>query len=209
MRLWLAVWLLGHGVPLDTPTDRISLVPLALTAFAAWRVARAGVHASRAVGGHRRRGPGRGDRRGRRGGGRVRGSSGPVRPRWPARPTSPVSLWRAAVTTGLFGLVAAPPARSSRPGRRDCCRRCRRRFATASVPASWPRCSSWPPGRWRPASRSRSTAATPPGCSASYRTGVLGQAGITVLCLAYAPNLAVWGAAYLLGPGFAVGVDTS
>jgi hypothetical protein len=43
---------------------------------------------------------------------------------------------------------------------------------------------------------------------ASYRTGVLGQAGVTVVCLAYAPNLTVWGAAYLLGPGFAVGVDT-
>ena len=43
---------------------------------------------------------------------------------------------------------------------------------------------------------------------ASYRTGVLGQAGITVLCLVLAPNIAVWGAAYLLGPGFAVGVDT-
>ena len=42
----------------------------------------------------------------------------------------------------------------------------------------------------------------------SYRAGVLGQAGITVLCLVYLPNLAVWGAAYLLGPGFAVGDGT-
>jgi hypothetical protein len=42
----------------------------------------------------------------------------------------------------------------------------------------------------------------------SYHAGFLGQAGITLMCLAYLPNLAVWGAAYLLGPGFAVGVDT-
>src|SRR5262249_33949789 len=32
--------------------------------------------------------------------------------------------------------------------------------------------------------------------------GVLGQAGVTVACLVYAPNVSVWGAAYLLGPGF-------
>jgi hypothetical protein len=43
----------------------------------------------------------------------------------------------------------------------------------------------------------------------SYRAGLVGQAGITVLCLAYAPNLAVWGVAYLLGPGFAVGIGTT
>jgi hypothetical protein len=39
--------------------------------------------------------------------------------------------------------------------------------------------------------------------------GVAGQAGVTVLCLLYAPNIAGWGAAYLLGPGFAVGLDTT
>jgi hypothetical protein len=43
----------------------------------------------------------------------------------------------------------------------------------------------------------------------SYHAGVLGQAGVTAVCLAYSPNLALWGASYLLGPGFAVGVGTS
>jgi hypothetical protein len=43
----------------------------------------------------------------------------------------------------------------------------------------------------------------------AYRTGVAGQVGITLICLAYAPNAAVWATAYLLGPGFAVGVDTT
>jgi hypothetical protein len=33
----------------------LTLVPLALTALAAWRLARAGVHVSRAIGGHRTR----------------------------------------------------------------------------------------------------------------------------------------------------------
>jgi hypothetical protein len=43
----------------------------------------------------------------------------------------------------------------------------------------------------------------------AYRTGVAGQAGLTVVSLGYAPNAAVWATAYLLGPGFAVGVDTT
>jgi hypothetical protein len=43
---------------------------------------------------------------------------------------------------------------------------------------------------------------------AAYGTGVAGQAGLTVLCAAYAPNLAGWSAAYLVGPGFAVGAGT-
>jgi len=44
---------------------------------------------------------------------------------------------------------------------------------------------------------------------ASYHTGVAGQAGLTLLCLVFAPNLASWAAAYLVGPGFAVGVATT
>src|ERR671914_1098302 len=53
-RLGLAGWLLGHGVPLDASTGPLGLAPLALAAFAAWRVSRAGVHVSRAVGARRR-----------------------------------------------------------------------------------------------------------------------------------------------------------
>lgn len=39
--------------------------------------------------------------------------------------------------------------------------------------------------------------------------GAVGGALLLVLCLVYAPNAAVWGAAYTVGPGFAVGVGTS
>ena len=40
---------------------------------------------------------------------------------------------------------------------------------------------------------------------AAYRTGVAGQAGITLVSLAYGANAAVWAAAYLLGPGLRAG----
>jgi hypothetical protein len=43
---------------------------------------------------------------------------------------------------------------------------------------------------------------------AAYRTGVAGQAGLTLVSLALAPNMAIWAAAYLLGPGFGFGPDT-
>src|SRR4029453_10239862 len=44
---------------------------------------------------------------------------------------------------------------------------------------------------------------------AAYRTGVAGQAGITLVSLAYGGNGAVWAAAYLLGPGFALGAGST
>jgi hypothetical protein len=42
----------------------------------------------------------------------------------------------------------------------------------------------------------------------AYRTGVAGQAGITLVSLAYGANAVVWAAAYLLGPGFALGAGS-
>src|SRR5690606_36693014 len=42
----------------------------------------------------------------------------------------------------------------------------------------------------------------------SYQTSVHGQAGITALCLIYLPDVAIWAAAYVLRPGFAVGTAT-
>jgi hypothetical protein len=36
----------------------------------------------------------------------------------------------------------------------------------------------------------------------SYHTGVVGQVALVVICLAYAPNVAVWATAFLAGPGF-------
>ena len=51
IRAGLAGWLLGHGVPLEHGPGPLGLAPLAVTALAAWRLTRAGVHVSP---GHRR-----------------------------------------------------------------------------------------------------------------------------------------------------------
>src|SRR5204863_96809 len=41
-----------------------------------------------------------------------------------------------------------------------------------------------------------------------YHTGVVGQSGLVAVSLVYAPNVAVWAASYLVGPGFVLGVGT-
>ncbi|HET9519246.1 MAG TPA: DUF6350 family protein, partial [Actinoplanes sp.] len=46
----LAAWLLGHGVPLGTSVGPVTLAPLLLTVLALWRLSRAGLHVTRAMG---------------------------------------------------------------------------------------------------------------------------------------------------------------
>ncbi len=56
-RAGAAGWLLGHGVPLVMATGPLGLAPLAVTVLAVWRLVRAGVHASRAIGARGGRSP--------------------------------------------------------------------------------------------------------------------------------------------------------
>jgi hypothetical protein len=44
---------------------------------------------------------------------------------------------------------------------------------------------------------------------ADYHTGVAGQAGLMLVCMLYAPNVAAWATSYLIGPGFLIGTQTS
>ncbi|HEY9482823.1 MAG TPA: DUF6350 family protein, partial [Micromonosporaceae bacterium] len=55
LRYGMAVWLLGHGVPLRLDGQPITLVPLAVTALAVWRCVRAGRNTARALGVRRAR----------------------------------------------------------------------------------------------------------------------------------------------------------
>ncbi len=49
----LAGWLLGHGVPLGTSLGPLGLAPLLLTLLIVWRLNRAGLHVTRAIGARR------------------------------------------------------------------------------------------------------------------------------------------------------------
>lgn len=221
VRVAAAGWLLGHGVPLQTPDGPVSVAPLALAVLAAWRLARAGVHATRAIGA-----------RGRRS---VRqavtvavavavayGGIGTLTGLVAGGDNWGVSPVRAGLTLAGFGLLAAGSGALHATG----------------VLSSWTslRTAGPPAGGWRDGARALVVSGARAGLLASacvlaagaalagvaiaangaaatdvlaaYRTGVAGQAGITLLCLAFAPNVAVWSTAYLLGPGFAVGTDT-
>lgn len=209
LRSGFAAWLLGHGVPLKTDLGPIGLTPLAISALAAWRVARAGVHAARAAAARRSRSvvPAL------KAGAAVAlayGVYGTALALAVSTAGFGVPAVRAGVTMTLFGLGAG--------------------LAGALWEGRWPeRWAPLVPAAVRDAVRTGAVAAllvVAAGAAATglalalsagvatdmvreYRTGVVGQAGLALVCLVYAPNLAVWGASYLVGPGFTLGVGTT
>jgi hypothetical protein len=207
-RVAAAVWLLAHGVPLQTGPGQIGLLPLALTALAAWRLSRAGVHVTRAVGA--------------RGTGSLRAAL--------------IAAGATAAAYGLIGLLVAAAAAGSgwwaEPLRAGATLAC---FGFAAAAYGAVRTTGAPPGLrarfpavLRDGCRAGGVAgllvlaagavsagiavavggAAATDTLAAYGTGVAGQAGLTLVCLAYAPNLAAWAASYLIGPGFLLGAGT-
>ncbi|TDC80221.1 hypothetical protein E1193_17815 [Micromonospora sp. KC606] len=209
LRAGLAGWLLGHGVPLQTTAGPLGLVPLALGALAFWRLIRAGVHVSRAMSARGRRSP-------RQaltaavavgvgyaslgvlaallvGSGGLRVS--PVRAGLTCALVGALGALVGAVrTTGVAGLLAEHAPAPLRDAVRTGLVAGLLLFGAGAGAAGL-------------------AVATGGGDAAdmlgAYRTGVAGQAGITLVSLAYAPNATVWSTAYLLGPGFAVGTGTA
>jgi hypothetical protein len=209
LRLVLGGWLLSHGVPLTVPLNdqlvTMALVPLGLAAFALWRVNRAGVHTTRAVGA---RGSGSVGRAGLIAltVSAVYGGFGLLAAAFVNGPGVLVSPWRALLHFALFGLAGGALgsvratgalgriARATPPVLRDGIRT--GVVATLLVLASGA-------GAVGLAVAIQGGEATRN--LAGFHTGLLGQVALTVVSLAFGPNFATWAAAYLLGPGFAAG----
>jgi hypothetical protein len=209
VRFGTAAWLLGHGVPISAGQDRITLVPLALTLLAGWRVVRAGVHTSRAIGG-------RGSRSARPvllaalSVALVYGLLGLAAAAFAGGAGLRVPVLRAGATLAVFGLLAAALGGLVETGTSDLLRAAmpealRDGLRTGAVAALLVLGAGAGVAGVAVAVAGHEASAM----LTTYRTGVAGQAGLTLLCLVYAPNLAVWSAAYLLGPGFAVGAGTA
>jgi len=202
----VGAWLLAHGVPVGVGGARITLVPLGVTAWLGWRMLRAGVHASRATGAHRARSVWPAVRAGVAVGVGY-GVAGVVAAE--VSGAAAVTGWRVLATVGAFGtgLAVIGALQHSRAGQR-LLRRGPRLLAEA-VRAG---CAAVLFLLAAGAATAGLALALQGGAAAetlgSYRAGVAGQLGITAGCLAYLPNLAVWAAGYLVGPGFAVGVGT-
>ncbi|TWH66495.1 DUF6350 family protein [Micromonospora olivasterospora] len=209
LRAGLAGWLLGHGVPLATDAGSLGLAPLALAGLAVWRLTRAGVHTSRAIGARGGRSP----RQALAAAGAVGvgyallGALAAVLVSAGGLRVSPVragvtfalvgslaALAGAVRTTGVAGFLAARAPAVARDGLRTGLVAGLLLLGAGAAAAGL-------------------AVATGGGDAAdligAYRTGVAGQAGITLVSLAYAPNATIWSASYLLGPGFAVGTDTA
>ncbi|MFV2021879.1 DUF6350 family protein [Micromonospora sp. LOL_023] len=205
----LAAWLLGHGVPLETPTGPLGLPPLMLSVLAAWRIYRAGVHTTRAIGA-------------RRGGsagqallvaiavGIAYGGIGAVAAVATDSTATAADPTRAALGTGVFGALAALFGAARTTGTLDRlslrCPAPLRNGIQAGLVATLLVLAAGAAAAGLSVAIGGGDAADTIGV---YRAGVAGQAGITVLSMAYAPNATVWAAAYLLGPGFALGADTA
>ncbi|MGA4729227.1 DUF6350 family protein [Micromonospora taraxaci] len=209
LRTALAGWLLGHGVPLHTDSGPLGLAPLALTVLALWRLSRAGVHVSRAIGARDTRSP----RRALLAAvavGIAYALLGALAAVLVSAGGPDVSVIRAGALFAVVGTLAALVGAT------------RITAVTRLLVARMP-------GPVRDGVRTGLVAgllllgagagaaglavATGGGDAAdmigAYRTGVAGQAGITLVSVAYAPNAAIWSTSYLLGPGFAVGTDTA
>jgi hypothetical protein len=202
-RLGTAAWLLTHGVTLTGGAGRYGLVPLALSVLAAWRVGRAGVHTARAIGA-------RTPARALLAATAVAigyGGTGALAATATGGLATPV---RAGLTLGGFGLCFAGIGAlvESRLARRVAGRLplpVLDALRTGTVAALLVLGAGAAVAGVAVAISGGQASAT----LASYHTNVAGQAGLTLLCLVYAPNLAAWAAAYLVGPGFAVGTGTT
>ncbi|WP_084556851.1 cell division protein PerM [Hamadaea tsunoensis] len=208
LRFGLAGWLLSLGVPLETEYGQLTLAPLALGTLAAWRIMRAGVHTTRALGARGSRSPRRALRVGAAVGlgyAFLAGLAG-----WLADgDLVGVAPLRAALhglvlgtlfavlgalrETGAIQVVAQRVPRVVRDATR-----------TGAVGAMLVIAAGGATTGLVVALRGGEASSV----LAAYHTGVAGQAGVTLVSLAVAPNVAVWASAYLLGPGFSLGADS-
>lgn len=201
-------WVLGHGVPVTTPTDRITLMPLAITLWAGWRLTRAGVHASRAIGALRAASVWPAVRAAAAVG-VAYGALGALVAALARPGGAGISVLRAALTFGILATAAAlvGALANARAGRRLLGRVPRPILdaARTGLTATAFLCAAGAALAGLALALAGGEATQ---MLAAYQAGIAGQIGITALCLAYLPNLAVWGAAYLVGPGFALGTGT-
>jgi hypothetical protein len=205
----LAGWLHRHGVPIGTSIGPLALAPLLLTLLVTWRLNRAGLHVTRAIGARHSGSPGAALR--------VAGAIGTAYAilGWLAalavdgRGTD-VSAARAALNFFLLGALGSlVGALRSTDGLVVLARRMppvlRHGLRTGLVAAMLIVAAG--------AGFAGLSVAVGGGQAAdmiaAYRTGFAGQVGITLLSLAYGPNASIWAVAYLLGPGFMLGTDSA
>lgn len=202
---WVAhLWLVAHGVALDLPGGRLGLTPLGLSVLPAWLCWRAGGRAAAASGAASLADA----LRVAVAVALVYGGLAVVVTLASGRAGLEPVLWTALVGPPLLAVAAASAGAL-------------RRLPAGQLPAL--------PARVVPVLRTATAAAllllaagallvavalTRDGGSAAElagaaQPGAVGGLGLLLLGVSVGPNVAVWGASYLAGPGFALGVGTA
>ncbi|NJC70216.1 hypothetical protein HC031_10915 [Planosporangium thailandense] len=208
LRIGLAGWLFAHGVELHTAIGPLGLAPLALTVLAGWRVARAGVHTTRAIGGRRRGSPSVALTVAAAVG-VVYGLLGAGLAALVTMPGLTVPASSAGLTLAVFGFVTALVGAAAESGAyARLLRRCPAAVRDATRTGVIAALLVLGAGAAAVGTSLALSGGAASKVLSAYDTGVAGQIGLTLLCVAYAPNLAVWAASYLIGPGFALGTGT-
>ncbi|MEV6299389.1 DUF6350 family protein [Actinoplanes sp. NPDC051861] len=205
----LAGWLLGHGVPIGTSIGPLAIAPLLLTLLVIWRLNRAGLHVTRAVGARRTGSVGKAllvavavgcayASVGYLGARLVDGRGTDVSPSQAAWHFLALGIAGALIGslrgTDAISVIARRVPPVLRHGARAGLMAAFLILGTGAIAGGL----SLALGGGQAAEM-----------IAAYRTGVAGQAGITLISIAYAVNASIWAAAYLLGPGFALGTDSA
>ncbi|HEY7174981.1 MAG TPA: DUF6350 family protein [Micromonosporaceae bacterium] len=201
-RYSVAAWLVGHGVPVRVAGQPITLIPLAIAALALWRCVCAGRNTARALGTRRAVS--------------VRpavvvagsvaipygllGAAGAALARTKGLDVAPL---RAGLTLGGFALVAAflgawPATGFARRLRTRIPHVVRDGVRTAIVGVTLLLAA----GAVAVGVEIAAAGSTATTMLHDLKLNFGGDFGIVLVCLAYAPNLAVWASAYLTGPGF-------
>jgi hypothetical protein len=205
-RFALGGWLLAHGVPIRVGTAPLGLAPLGLTVLAVWQLIRAGTNTARAVGAD-------GLRLGLRVVGAVTGVyavAGGIVALFASSGLLSASVPRAVLSTAVVAAVASGIGVLRVDGvRREAADRLGESslavlraglLAAAGIVAA---------GALLAGVRAVLTADHAAELIRTLEGGPVGTVGVLVLSLLYAPTAVVWSAAYLVGPGFAVGTGTS
>ena len=205
----LAGWLLGHGVPIGTSIGPLALPPLLLTVFMIWRLNRAGLHVTRAIGARHSGSTGRALLVTVVVGGAYALVGALAAHLVDGRGTD-VTIGRTAahfLVVGLFGALLGALRGTGAVSvlARRAPAAMRHGIRTGLVAAFLILGAGAVAGGLAVALGG----ATAADIIAGYQTGVAGQAGITLVSIGYAVNVTIWAAAYLLGPGFALGIGTT
>jgi hypothetical protein len=207
-RAGAAAWLLGHGVTIGTSIGPLGLAPLLLTVLVVWRLNRAGLHVTRAIGA-RRSGSIGSALLITSGVGVAYAGIGALTAHLIDGRGTQVSTAGAAwhflllgLTGALIGALRGSDAVTTLARRVPAV--LRHGVRTGLVAVFLIVGAGAAVGGLSVALGGGDAAKI----LSAYHTGVAGQAGITLISVAYAANAAIWAAAYLLGPGFALGTGS-